>query len=240
VLVPAFGGPDLKPVEGAGLLPFYLPGAFTKEEVAKSYGVDKPLKDRTEEAKRLMKEAGYGNGFQLKCIVRSGEQFRVNTAVYLADIWKRNLNIDMNVTPMESVVYFPLQAKGDFDITFDTLETASGVVATEFLTRFVTGQSANYGKWSNKEFDALARQAMAETNETKRIEMVRKAQSLFFTEIPYLVLGTQSWGTAWRPDLRTGWPAKEGVVIQPRYTNFTSIDRIWFEGTTAKQWMKTR
>ena len=239
VVVPAFGGPELGPVEGAGLLPFYLPEAFIKEEVAKAYGVDKPLKDRIAEAKRLMKESGYGDGFQMKCIVRGGEQFRVNTGLYLADMWKRHLNIEMSVTPLESAVYFPLQAKGDFDITFDTLEVASGVVGAEYLTRFVTGQPANYGKWSNKDFDMLVEQIMREPNQGKKVEMARRAQAIFYAEMPYLVLGTQAWGTAWRPDLRTGWPAREGVVIQPRYTNFTSIDRIWFEGT-AKRWTKAK
>ena len=74
VVVPAAGGPELGAIEGAGLVPFDVPGAFSKEEVAKAYGVDKPLEQRIAEAKRLMKEAGYPDGFELDGITRAGEQ----------------------------------------------------------------------------------------------------------------------------------------------------------------------
>ena len=238
VLVPLFGGPDLKPLEGAGLLPFNLPEAFTKQEVAKAYGVDKPLEQRIADAKRLMKEAGYPDGFQLKCPVRT-EQFFTNTAVYLADIWKRHLNIDMSIDTLQSAPYLEKQTKCDFDMIIDGLTTSLGISASEYLGVFVSGGTKNWPKWSNKEFDTLVDQLIVEMNESKKVELARKAQYIFYAEIPYLPLGWHSQATAWRPDLRTGWPAREGVVIQPLYSNFTSIDRIWFEGT-AKRWIKAK
>ena len=239
VVVPAFGGREVKPVEGAGLLPFYMPGAFNKEEVAKAYGVDKPLEQRIVDAKRLVKEAGYPDGFQVDGITITGGPFWSETMSYLADIWKRHLNINMKVRILESAVFYPLVDKGDFEVLFHGLQTQTDAEAYGFLSSMTSGQIQNYVKWSNKEYDALVGQLMSEGNEAKRLELVRKAQSIFYAEMPYVSFGGVTQGTGWRPDLRMGWPAIEGIVIQPSYTNASIIDRIWFEGT-AKRWTKTK
>ena len=238
IVLPLFGGPELKHQGEVGLLPFDLPDAFTKEEVAKAYGVDKPLEQRIAEAKRLMKEAGYPGGFQLKATIRT-EQFWSNAAVYLADIWKRHLEINMSVNPSAPAIYLEQISKGDFDIVIDGINVISGITATEYFGKLISGQAANWGKWSNKEYDAIVAQIAVEMSASIKTQLVRKAQSIFYDQIPYLVLGRQTLGTAWRPDLRTGWPAREGIVLQPYYTNFSSIDRIWLEGT-AQRWTKAK
>jgi peptide/nickel transport system substrate-binding protein len=239
VVVPAAGGPELGAIEGAGLVPFDAPGAFSKEEVAKAYGVDKPLEQRIIEAKRLMKEAGYPDGFELDGITRAAEQPMVDTMSYLADVWKRHLNINLKVRPLTPAIHIPLRDKGDYEVTFEGSAQALGTGAIDFLNFFVSGALMNFSKWSNKEFDALVDQLVRETNEAKMVELARKAQSVFYAELPFLVLGRTCYGTAWRPDLRTGWPPKEGLVIQPGLHNLPSIDRIWFEGS-AQRWMKTK
>jgi len=236
VVVPAAGGPELGAVEGAGLIPFDIPEAFSKEEVAKGYGLDKPLEQRIADAKRLMKEAGYADGFDLDGITRQ-EQFCQDTMSYLADVWKRHLNINLKVRPLPGAVHFPLRDKGDFDVTFEGSAHALGIGAFNFLNLFVSGRRTNYSKWSNKEFDALVGQLMQEMDEARKVELARKAQSIFYAEMPFIILGRTSYGTAWRPDLRTGWPPKEGIVLQPGLTNLPNVDRIWFEGT-AKRWIK--
>jgi ABC-type oligopeptide transport system substrate-binding subunit len=238
VVVPAVGGPELGAIEGAGLVPFDVSGAFSREEVAKGYGVDKPLEQRIAEAKRLMKEAGYPNGFELDGITRT-EQFLKDTMSYLADVWKRHLNINLKVRPLAGAIHLPLRDKGDYEITFEGGGQTIGTGAIDSLSVFVSGQLLNFSKWSNKEYDALVNQLVHETNETRMVELARKAQSIFYAELPFLILGRPCYGTAWRPDLRTGWPPREGLVIQPSCTNLPSIDRIWFEGT-AQRWIKAK
>jgi peptide/nickel transport system substrate-binding protein len=238
-VIPAAGGPELGGVEGAGLVPFEAVGAFSKEEVAKAYGVDKPLEQRIAEAKNLMKEAGYPNGFDMDGITRAGEQPMISTMSYLADVWKRHLNINLKVRPLMPAIQIPLRNKGDFEMAFEGSAQALGAGAIDFLNFFVSGRLMNYSQWSNKEYDALVGELMQERDETKMVELARKAQSIFYDEIPFIILGRASYGVAWRPDLMTGWPPQKGLVIQPGLTSLPNVDRIWFEGT-AKKWMKAQ
>jgi len=239
LIIAGVGGLELNYVEGAGLVPFYLQEALTKQEVAKALGTDRPFDQRIAGAKKLLTEAGYPNGFNLECIVRTDEKFRVNTALYAADMWKKHLNIEMKVSPLDQALFFTRRDKGDFDIVIDTLNTITGSSIIEFLSSFVTGETVNYGKWSSKEYDTLVQQVVSTQDRTKRLALAREAQTVFYGALPFINFCGSSYGTAWRPDLMTGWPAKKGVVIQPVATNWVSIDRIWFEGT-AKRWMKSK
>ena len=138
-----------------------------------------------------------------------------DTMSYLADVWKRHLNINLKVRPLTGAIHFPLRDKGDYEITFEGSAQTLGPGAIDFLNMFVSGRLMNFSKWSNKEYDALVDQLVRETNEARMVELARKAQSIFYAELPFLILGRPCYGTAWRPDLRTGWPPREGLVIQP-------------------------
>jgi peptide/nickel transport system substrate-binding protein len=197
------------------------------------------LEQRIPEAKKLMKEAGYPDGFELDGITRGAEGPMAETMSYLADVWKRHLNINLKVRPLMPAIHVPLRDKGDYEITFEGTAQAFGPGALDFLNFFVSERLMNYSKWSNKEYDALVAQLVQETNEAKMVELARKAQSIFYADIPFIILGRVAYGSAWRPDLRTGWPPKEGVVTQVGLHNLPSADRIWFEGT-AQRWMKTK
>ena len=145
----------------------------------------------------------------------------------------------MKVAPLDEALFFTRRDKGDFDIVIDTLNTITGSSVIEFLSSFITGETVNYGKWSSKEYDDLVQQVVFTQDQKKRTALARKAQTIFFNAMPFINFCGSSYGTAWRPDLMTGWPPKRGVVIQPVATNWNSIDRIWFAGT-ATRWMKSK
>ena len=161
------GGLELNYVEGAGLVPFYLEKPSRNRRLLAPWGSTSPMEKRVAEAKKLLKEAGVPNGFSLECITRSDEKFRVNVALYAADVWKKYLNIDMKVAPLDEALFFTRRDKGDFDIVIDTLNTITGSSVIEFLSSFITGETVNYGKWSSKEYDDLVQQVVF-TQDQKR------------------------------------------------------------------------
>jgi peptide/nickel transport system substrate-binding protein len=218
-----------------GLMPSYIKGAIPQKDLMAALGIDKSIDERTAKAKQLMKDAGYADGFSAEIVVNDTPTTR-DAAIYLADIWKRALNVNLKVTPLLAAQLFPRQSGGDFDMTINTI-AGSGHSPVEYLGNFVTGAPVNSGKWSNKDYDQLFPQIVRETDLTKRADEILKAQQIFLSEMPYIALHSMALGTAVRPDMRIGWPAVNGPVPQPGNTTLTEIDNIWFAGTPdAKRW----
>jgi peptide/nickel transport system substrate-binding protein len=236
----AAGGPEVGHAAPSGLLAFNSEGALQQPEVMAMLGLDKPLDARVAKAKQLMKDAGYADGFSAECIVDDAQANR-DAVLLAADLWKRNLNIDMKVTPLEVARLYPRGASGDFDLYFAAVVIPTGTSSVEPLANFTTGAGTNYAKWSNKDYDQLFQQIMREADSSKRIEMIRKAQQIFLNDMPYIIFYAQSQGTAYRPDMRIGWPAVKAPLLQTGNTTLTSIDRLWFSGTPdADRWIKTQ
>jgi ABC-type oligopeptide transport system substrate-binding subunit len=184
-----------------------------------------------------LKEAGVPDGFSAELIVRSEEPTELKPAIFAADLWKRYLNVNVTVKPLDRAQFFERRDQGIFDLAFEAATTSTGVSPSDFLSLFLTKSIRNYGKWSNSEYDQLTNLVQSEPDQKKRIAAAQKAQRILYEDLPYICFHASTYATAWRPDLRTGWPAKKGLVIQPTYTNFPSIDRIWIEGT-AERWSK--
>jgi ABC-type transport system substrate-binding protein len=81
------------------------------------------------------------------------------------------------------------------------------------------------------------KEVQSESDARERIAAAQKAQRILYEDLPYVCFHASTYATAWRPDLMTGWPAKKGLILQPTYTNFQSVDRIWLDGT-AQRWSK--
>ena len=223
-----------------GYVGFSIPGALSPAEVEKRLGVDKPMEERIAEAKALMAEAGYADGFKATLICRDSPGHK-NPPIFQSDIWKRTLNIDVKVEILDSALLFDKQENSQFDIVYMTTGGASGIALAEHLGYMVTGDFRNSGKWSNAEYDQLFAQILGELDPQKRAELARKVQEIAYTELPYVPFHAQASGTAWRPDIMVGWPPVKGVVIQTSSSNLMSVSHIWMAETPdAKKWIETQ
>ncbi|MFC1869856.1 ABC transporter substrate-binding protein [Chloroflexota bacterium] len=224
----------------SGYLGFDLPEAISQEELMKLVGLDKPMEARIARAKDLMAEAGYPNGFSATLIVRDNPP-QHNPALFAADLWKRYLNIDVKVDILDTALFFDRENTNQFDLDFTSFQSISGASISEMCGFLVTGDFRNAGKYSNAEYDELFLQVLGELNPQKRVELARKAQLILYAELPFIPFHTNATGTAWRPDLMTGWPPVKGIVMQTSHTTMMSIDRIWLAGTMdAERWIKAQ
>jgi ABC-type transport system substrate-binding protein len=209
----------------SGLVPPHVPTGLSWKEVEKVLGIDKPMDQRIQEAKKLMKEAGYPNGFRAELICRGGRTGGVYlpAAEFLIESWRKNLNIQVDVRPLESAILFPRRDTGDFDLMYDGMTSRYGGGAPEETLYFFTSHALeNHGKWSNPEYDRLYGELIRETDPKKKQEMSVKMQRIFLTEIPFMINVTAVVGTAYRPTLH-------GHVMQPGHTGWACIDRIWMK-----------
>ncbi len=165
---------------GTGELPMYSwvpPGTANYGEPAYVSWKDEPYKQKVEEAKKLLKEAGFGPDHPLKA------QLRYNTndnhkriAVAIAAMWKP-LGVDIELYNTETKVHYDEMQRGEVQIG------RAGWLADyndpiNFLNLLSTGVEMNYGRWSNKDYDALIKQGNEEIDLKKRAEVYKKAEQL--------------------------------------------------------------
>ncbi|NTF87972.1 peptide ABC transporter substrate-binding protein [Agrobacterium rhizogenes] len=165
---------------GTGELPSYSwvpPGTANYGEPAYVSWKDEPYKQKVEEAKKLLKDAGFGPDHPLKA------QLRYNTndnhkriAVAIAAMWKP-LGVEIELYNTETKVHYDEMQRGEVQIG------RAGWLADyndpiNFLNLLSTGVEMNYGRWSNKDYDALIKQGNEEIDLKKRAEIYKKAEQL--------------------------------------------------------------
>jgi peptide/nickel transport system substrate-binding protein len=233
------GSLDVGHVAPVGLMPSYMKGAISQKDLVATLGIDKPMDQRIAKAKQLMQDAGYASGFSAEVIANDTPTTR-DAAIFLADLWKRSLNINLKVTVLQPVNLYPRASSGDFDM-YEIAYTGTGDSPIEYLGQFITGSPVNNGKWSNTDYDQLFQQIMRETDPAKSVDEIQKAQQIFLKDLPLVVLHSVAYSAAIRPDLKVGWPALRGPVPQPGSTTLSEVDSLWFAGTQdAARWMKSQ
>ncbi len=131
-----------------------------------------------EKAKALLVEAGYPDGLSID----------LNTAdagpsyVMLAQVYQQ-MAADAGITV--NIINNPAESYWDviwMKVPFFSSSWNGRSVPEALAYTFTTGAEYNEGRWSNPDYDALIAGARIETDEGKRIEMVKKAQEILATD----------------------------------------------------------
>ena len=161
-----------------------------------NYNGPKPLKFDPEEARRLLAEAGYANGQGFPDKSKPGSRFRIllnqseshkAVAAALKDMWKKHLNIDLDLAVEDWQVYLASQQSMNFDICRAGWN-ADYVDPMTFLDMWMTGNGNNQTGWSNKTYDELIMAAQKCGDEMERLEIMKKAEAILLDELPVLPL----------------------------------------------------
>jgi len=142
---PRFGMP------GLGLLPagFGIP----QDEITEIMGWDKAYHERVAEAKKLMAEAGFPNGFKLHILSSQGTAISgfVGASLVLADALRNQLNIEAEVNAVASAELQTRLAEGNYDLYTTTLRVGPDPIVLK--TYFGTGGYSNFSNYANPELD---------------------------------------------------------------------------------------
>ncbi len=146
--------------------------------------------EREDEARRLLREAGYGDGLdtlEVEIRFNTSENHRA-TAVAIADMWKA-LGVATSLRATDATTHYALmREKAPFEVAragwFADFPDAENFL---FL-----GESDNKGlntpNFSNAAFDALLQASRRESSPERRREILHEAEALILEEQPYLVL----------------------------------------------------
>lgn len=163
-----------------------------------------------EQAKQLMKEAGYEKGFSVVLNTPLGEREQI--ANLLAEQLKR-INIKVTVEPIVDKTFWQMIFKDDHEFSFFLAGWRSGQSVERnlnqlFRTKSETGGRINFTQYSNHEFDQLMSQPIYALNEDERLKLLQKAGKIVMRDKPIIPLFSTPmlYGVSdrvdWKPSLK--------------------------------------
>jgi len=138
-----------------------------------------PVRFDPDYARDCLARAGFPNGQGLRKIsilFNTSEDHR-RIAEAIQAMWKRELNIQVELENKEWGSYLAAQSALDYDVARRSW-IGDYLDPNTFLGIFLTGDGNNRTGWGDPKYDALLKRASFELNSQKRFELLREAEAL--------------------------------------------------------------
>jgi peptide/nickel transport system substrate-binding protein len=159
----------------SGPIPPGAPWALSPEELQALPGFGKDYEANLKEAKRLLAEAGYPDGFKTVLLNRAIKLPYIDMGVYLISAWKK-VGIEAEHQLEESATWTKARRNRDFEVLLDPMGSSLVFDPDDLLVKFTTGASANFGRFSDPVIDKLFQQQKVESDEQKRVHLAKELQ----------------------------------------------------------------
>ena len=176
-------------------------------------------------ARALLEEAGYGDGFALT-LHGPNDRYINDAAVAqaIAQMWSR-IGLEASVETMPRSVYFGRASALEFSVMLVGWGAGSGEASSPLRALIATNTpdrgwgSANRGRFSNADFDAILDQALQAVDDDTRSALLAEATELAMDQVAIIPTHFQvnTWGT--RADL-------EYLPRTDEYTVATGVSRL--------------
>jgi len=188
---------DTAPMQVGGFVYPFHEMSTPRAELVKKLGYQKDIKPAVQEARRLMKEAGYANGLKnLDFCVRDIPTFKL-WVVAIQAMLKEHLNIECNLRVVQTSVWFDEAQAGNFDLAISAIVSTLMDPSDIFSAWYGKNGPQNYSRWTNAPFHDLASQIERETDDAKRKTMVRKAEDMLENDPPLIPVAYEQIYDAW-------------------------------------------
>jgi peptide/nickel transport system substrate-binding protein len=188
---------DTAPMQVGGFVYPFHEMSTPRAELEKKLGYQKDVKPAVQEARRLMKEAGYANGLKnLDFCVRDIPTFKL-WAVAIQAMLKEHLNIESNLRVVQTSVWFDEAQAGNFDLAISAIVSTLMDPSDIFSAWYGKDGPQNYSRWTNPAFHDLAAQIEREVDDNRRRTMVRKAEDILEGDPPLIPVAYEQIYDAW-------------------------------------------
>jgi len=163
--------------------------AYTLSPVDDFFQPSSALEFNPEKARDFLAAAGYpnGEGFPIATLIYNTHEQHRKVSIALQQMWKKHLNVEVQIENQEWKVFLGTRRQHDFDIARDG-SSSTFADPMDFLTTYTTGHELNTPNWQNPEFDALLVKARVETDFEKRMTLLEQAETLFMEHMPVVPL----------------------------------------------------
>ncbi|MFH1484757.1 MAG: ABC transporter substrate-binding protein, partial [Chloroflexota bacterium] len=131
------------------------PWGIKTEEIAKLPGYRQPKDADIAEAKRLLAEAGYPQGFKTTLLCQVAGPREAQAVVFRDQMAKIGIEVELELTEYATVL--DRSVRSAFEMVSINWTDNTGDPDETLNTYYVTGGSRNYGRFSSKEFDDLVK-----------------------------------------------------------------------------------
>ncbi len=141
-------------------------------------------KERVEEAKKLLAEAGYDQAHPLKfTLLYNTSENHKKIATAVQSMWKKSLGVDISLENQEWKTFLDTRRDGNYDVTRagwcgDYNE------ASTFLSLMQSNNSSNDQKYASAEYDSLMDKAMNATSDEERSKLYTEAEKVLARDMP--------------------------------------------------------
>jgi ABC-type oligopeptide transport system substrate-binding subunit len=188
---------DTAPMQVGGFVYPFHPMSTPRAELDKRLGYQTDIKPAVQEARRLMKEAGYANGLRnLDFVVRDIASFKL-WAVAIQAMLKEHLNIESNLRVVQTSVWFDEAQAGNFDLAISAIVSSLMDPSDVFSAWYGKDGPQNYSRWTNPAFHDIASQVDRELDDNKRHALVRKAEDMLENDPPLIPVAYEQIYDAW-------------------------------------------
>jgi oligopeptide transport system substrate-binding protein len=135
------------------------------------------------EAKRLLAEAGYPDGFDGGKLLNAPGGSLPDQVALLADMLKRTLNIALTLDIPEYAIGYDRFQKSDFTIAYGVYARSYPDPDDYLHARYRTGASRNYGSCSDPKLDQMLDEQRSITAQAKRNALIEQIDHYFVTDV---------------------------------------------------------
>lgn len=147
-------------------------------------------KERNEEAKKLLMEAGYSKSNPLKTeLLYNTNEGLKNIAVAATSMWKKNLGgmAEISLKNMEWKTFLDTKQQKNYNLAFSAW-IADYNDASTFLTYYLSNSEQNKIGFKSEKFDKLINDSYYAKNEEERAEIYAKAEEELGNHHPFVAI----------------------------------------------------
>jgi peptide/nickel transport system substrate-binding protein len=189
--------------EGHAILGWGVPYLYWSDELPTAADLGPYWQYRPEEAKKLLAEAGYANGFETTLFYYEYFPQMTSQIQLVQQDLKRNLNIELKITKQDYTTYFGRYAEGKWEGTAWGFQTGYAVSLDERTYQYIHSKSPkNYFRVNDPVIDDLATQLRQTPDRTAQRALTRKIVEREHDQVLRMWMPFDAGFSVWQPHLR--------------------------------------
>jgi peptide/nickel transport system substrate-binding protein len=188
-------------------------------ELQKLPGFGRDMEKNRTEARKLLAEAGFPNGFKVVLKNRNVKLPYQDLAVFAIQEW-RKIGIEADHRPLETAAWFADgRDTGSFELIIaPTVEYSDD--PDVFLRRYTTGDPENWGRFSSPAIDDLFSRQSRALDHVERRRLVQQLQKVVLENVYYMP------GLWWTRNV-VHWTKVKNYVAPPNHYSNQKLQDVW-------------